>query len=71
MNPAGRRLAAHEEGPAPVTIFDGAGRLIRIISTEQFRRAHAASKTIDGSRRGGKRSMPRKSTAPTQRGSRS
>jgi hypothetical protein len=40
MNPADLRLAADEQGAAPVTILDGLGRVVRIVPAEEFRRTH-------------------------------
>ena len=53
MNPAGLRLAANEEGAAPVTILDGLGRVVRIVPAEEFRRIHGVPErpTADNWRR--------------------
>ena len=40
MNSASRRPIAEEEGPAPVTILDGLGRVMQVIPAEEFRRIH-------------------------------
>jgi hypothetical protein len=40
MRAAGVKLSSHDEDPAPVTILDGLGRVIRIVPAQQFRRDH-------------------------------
>ena len=42
MNSIGQRIAADEEGVAPVTILDGLGRVVQIIPADEFRRIHPA-----------------------------
>jgi hypothetical protein len=40
MNLAGPKVADDEEGAAPVTILDGLGRVVRIVTAAEFRRNH-------------------------------
>jgi hypothetical protein len=40
MSQASASVPVHEKDPAPVTIFDGRGRVLRIVSAEEFRRTH-------------------------------
>ncbi len=60
MNPDGLRLAADEEGAAPVTILDGLGRVVRIVPAEEFRRIHGVPgrPTTDNWRRRRERVKP-------------
>jgi hypothetical protein len=53
MSRAGVSVPVREEGPAPVTILDGLGRVIRIVPAEEFRRSHGpvARPTLDNRRR--------------------
>jgi hypothetical protein len=40
MNPAGVRLPGREEDAAPVTILDGRGAVVRIVSAAEFRQIY-------------------------------
>jgi hypothetical protein len=53
MNAAGVRLPISDEGAAPVTILDGRGAVVRIVSALEFRRLHGLSDppTVDYRRR--------------------
>jgi hypothetical protein len=48
------RLPDREETPAPVTIFDGQGRVVRVVPAAEFRRAAVSSvrSTVSDERRG-------------------
>jgi hypothetical protein len=57
MNATGLTLPVREEGPAPVTIFDASGRVVRIIPADEFRRTHGeiGRALADNRRRRGER----------------
>jgi hypothetical protein len=40
MSSPDRRPVAEEESAAPVTILDGLGRVVRVVTAEEFRRIH-------------------------------
>ena len=46
------RLPSADESIAPVTILDAQGRVLRVVSAEEFRRARATAtaKSVDGER---------------------
>lgn len=43
MSAAGVRLPVNDEGAAPVTILDGAGRVVRVVPADEFRKVHGVS----------------------------
>jgi hypothetical protein len=40
MTSPGGRPVAEEESASPVTILDGLGRVVRVVTAEEFRRIH-------------------------------
>jgi hypothetical protein len=68
MSRPGTSIPLREEGPAPVTVFDGLGRVVRIVTADEFRRSHGSIErpTLTAGRRRGEASAARGRLAPHQ-----